>query len=131
MHLCAQSRNRANFSAKGTLFWLQFEYLPYIGLSFITLSSLINIFYFSSSMIMMTLLQSALKYHFVEKLYPATSAGLGYSSYASDKGLVFKVSYSILLPSPLVPHSTEIIQKLKAILNTKITTTKIITSTPR
>lgn len=49
-------------------------------------------------MLMLTLMQNALKYHFVEKFYPATSAGLGYSSYASDKGLVFKVRFKHSLP---------------------------------
>lgn len=36
-----------------------------------------------------------LKYQFVEKLYPATVAGLEYSVYSSDRGIVLKVSDSI------------------------------------
>ncbi|XP_031625679.1 nardilysin-like [Contarinia nasturtii] len=43
-------------------------------------------------MIQMTLLATLLKYQFVEKLYPATCAGLEYSCYAADLGLVLKVS---------------------------------------
>lgn len=42
-------------------------------------------------MIQMTLLATLLKYQFVEKLYPATVAGLEYSCYAADMGLVLKV----------------------------------------
>lgn len=83
-------------------------------------------------MIMMTLLQSALKYHFVEKLYPATSAGLGYSSYASDKGLVFKVKSSFhLFSPPLVLRLTEICQKLQQQNYLKIIAKNIVISTSR
>lgn len=44
-------------------------------------------------MIMMNLMSTLLKYQFVEKLYPATMAGLEYTCYPSDLGLVFKVSF--------------------------------------
>lgn len=40
----------------------------------------------------MTLLATLLKYQFVEKLYPATVAGLEYSCYSADLGLVLKVN---------------------------------------
>lgn len=51
-----------------------------------------NILFSFLSMTLMTLLVTLLKYQFVEKLYPATVAGLEYSCYASDLGIVFKVS---------------------------------------
>lgn len=41
----------------------------------------------------MTLMNELLKYQFVEKLYPATMAGLGYHCYAATLGLVLKVFY--------------------------------------
>lgn len=41
----------------------------------------------------MTLLATLLKYQFVEKLYPATVAGLEYQCYAADLGLVLKVKF--------------------------------------
>lgn len=50
-------------------------------------------------MILMTLLSTMLKYQFVEKLYPATVAGLGYTCYPSDMGLVFKVNIKFILRS--------------------------------
>lgn len=46
-------------------------------------------------MILMTLLSTLLKYQFVEKLYPATVAGLEYSCYPADMGLVLKVTFDI------------------------------------
>lgn len=42
-------------------------------------------------MVLMTLYSSLLKHHLAEELYPATVAGIEYSSYASDKGIVLKV----------------------------------------
>lgn len=41
---------------------------------------------------MMNLHATLLKYQLVERLYPATVAGLEYQCYAADKGLVLKVS---------------------------------------
>lgn len=52
-------------------------------------------------MIQMTLLATLLKYQFVEKLYPATVAGLNYSCYAADMGLVLKVKIFISPESSL------------------------------
>lgn len=43
-------------------------------------------------MIMMSLHATLLKYQLVERLYPATAAGLEYQCYPADKGLVLKVS---------------------------------------
>lgn len=52
-------------------------------------------------MMQMTLLSTLLKYQFVEKLYPATVAGLAYSCYAADLGLVLKVNLKIVIETVL------------------------------
>lgn len=41
---------------------------------------------------MCTLYQELVKFHVCEELYPALSAGLNYSFYAIEKGLLLKVS---------------------------------------
>lgn len=46
----------------------------------------------SLSVVLLSLYSLLLKHKVVEILYPATEAGLAYSSYSSDKGIVLKVS---------------------------------------
>lgn len=46
-------------------------------------------------MISMTLLTRLLQHQFVEKLYPARVAGIGYASSLSDMGLVFHVGHTL------------------------------------
>lgn len=55
-------------------------------------------------MVLMTLFTTLLKYQFVEKLYPATAAGLEYSCYAADKGLVLKVRKTLNLMISIKYH---------------------------
>lgn len=44
------------------------------------------------SVILLATYTMLLKYKIIETLYPATVAGLGYSTYPSEKGIFFKVS---------------------------------------